>query len=149
MSIPTPSTSHRARAGIGPLQIAIWLLAALTALVHLALGVITTALVTGDPTQAATLGGTTSLSIFASLFYLSFVGYVVLTVALYLPALHPWRRLVRWALVGWTAGNIVAYFVFASGSIDAFGIVDKVCEILLIALLVIEGRRLAGSSDAK
>src|SRR5512135_2221654 len=117
----------------GGLQIAICVLAVATALVHLYLGVVTTTLVTSDPAQAAALGGTTSLSVFAALFYLSFLGYVVLTVALYLPGLRAHRRLVRWGLMLWTAGNIVAYFIFASANIDAFGIVDKLCEVALIA----------------
>jgi hypothetical protein len=125
----------------GALEIAICVLAAATALIHLYLGVITTALVTGDPAQAAALGGTTSLSIFAALFYLSFLGFVVLTVALYLPGLRAHRRLIRWGLMLWSAGNIVAYFIFASANIDAFGLACKLIEVALIALLVVDDRR--------
>ena len=141
----TLSTDRRSptssRPGFGRLSIAISALAIATALVHLYLGVFTTMLVVGDPAQAAALGGTTMLSVMAGLFYLSFVGYVVLGVTLYLPALVRYRRLARWGLITWAAGNLVAYVVLAHANVDAFGVADKVCELLLIALLVIEDRR--------
>ena len=133
----TSSTDRRSptssRPGFGRLSIAISALAIATALVHLYLGVFTTMLVVGDPAQAAALGGTTMLSVM--------VGYVVLGGTLYLPALARYRRLARWGLITWAAGNLVAYVVLAHANVDAFGVADKVCELLLIALLVIEDRR--------
>jgi hypothetical protein len=51
------------------------------------------------------------------------------------------RHLARWALIIWTAGNLVAYFALAQGQVDAVGLADKACELALIALLVVEGRR--------
>jgi hypothetical protein len=140
----TTTTTARRVTQIGRLQVAICLLAAATALVHLYLGVITTVMVATQPAQVAALGGATVMSIFAGLFYCSFLGYVVLALALYLPALHRFRRLARWGLIVWTAGNLVAYVALAQGHVDAFGLADKACEVLLIALLVIEGRRARG-----
>jgi len=65
----------------------------------------------------------------------------VLTAALYHPALARFRRLTRWALIALTAATIVAYFVLIQGQYDAIGILDKLAEVVLIVLLVIEGRR--------
>jgi hypothetical protein len=147
---PTTTTSTASRhltttGTFGRLSIAITVLATATALVHLYLGVITTNMVVSDPALTATLGGATALSIMAALFYLSFVGYVVLNVAMYLPALHRFHRLARWGLITWAAGNLVAYVALAGGHVDAFGVADKACELALIALLVVEGRRVRAS----
>jgi len=78
---------------------------------------------------------------FAALFDLDGLGYIVLTAALYLPAFARFRRLTRWALIALTAATIVAYFVLIQGQYDAIGIADKIAEVALIVLLVIEGRR--------
>jgi hypothetical protein len=137
----TTLTTRRSLTHFGRIQIAICLLTVATALVHLYLGVITTVMVATQPEQVAALGGATALSIMAALFYCSFLGYVVLNLALYLPALRRFQRLVRWALIAWAAGNLLAYVALAQGHIDAFGLADKACEVLLIALLIIEGRR--------
>ena len=51
------------------------------------------------------------------------------------------RRLTRWALIALTAATIVAYFVLIHGQYDALGILDKIAEVVLIVLLVVEGRR--------
>jgi hypothetical protein len=126
---------------VGRLQMVIWLLVAATALVHLYLGVITNVMVATQPAQVAALGGATALSIMAALFYCSFLGYVVLALAVYVPALRRFSRLARGALIAWAAGNVVAYVALAHASVDAFGIADKLCEGLLIALLLIENRR--------
>jgi hypothetical protein len=77
----------------------------------------------------------------AGLFYCNFAGYVVLGTALYVPALRRFRSVTRWALIGYAAVTILAYFALGQGHIDPFGISDKACEGLLIALLVVEGRR--------
>ncbi|HSR26270.1 MAG TPA: hypothetical protein VLW53_22130 [Candidatus Eisenbacteria bacterium] len=77
----------------------------------------------------------------AALFYCNFAGYLVLGTALYVPALRRYQPLTRWTLIGYAALTVVAYFALAGGHVDAFGLADKTCEGLLIALLVIEGRR--------
>lgn len=126
---------------VGPLQVAICGLAAATALVHLSVGAMTSVMLASQPELVASMGGATALTIMAGLFYCNFAGYVVLTTALYHPATRRFQRTVRWTLVGYTALTVVAYFALAQGHLDAFGLSDKVCEGLLIALLVIEGRR--------
>jgi len=125
----------------GPLQIAICALVAATALVHLSLGAITSMMVATQPALVASMGGATALSVMAALFYCNFTGYVVLATALYLPALRRFRRVARRMLIGFAAVTILAYVVVTQGHFDAFGIADKACEGLLIALLVFEGRR--------
>jgi hypothetical protein len=75
------------------------------------------------------------------LFYLDAIGYIGLTAALYYPAFARFRRLTRWALIALTAATIVAYFALIQGQYDAMGIADKIAEVVLIVLLVIEGRR--------
>lgn len=126
---------------VSPIRIAICALVAATALVHLMLGVFTTMLLATQPALVASMGGATALSVMAALFYCNFAGYVVLGTALYLPGLRRFQRLTRWALIGYTALTIVAYFGLAVGHYDALGFADKACEGLLIALLAIEGRR--------
>jgi hypothetical protein len=123
------------------LPIAICVLAGLTAVVHLAIGAFTNVIVATDPGMTASMGGPTALTVMAALFYLCGIGYLVLTVALYLPSLRRLRRLTRTALIVLTAGTILAYFALAYAHIDAFGLADKACEVALIALLVVEGRR--------
>jgi hypothetical protein len=44
-------------------------------------------------------------------------------------------------LITRTAGNVIAYAVLAQGHVDSFGLADKACEGLLIAFLLIDGRR--------
>jgi hypothetical protein len=126
---------------VSPVRIAICALVAATALVHLSLGAFTSMLVATQPALAASMGGATMLNVMAGLFYCNFAGYVALGTALYLPALRRFQPLVRWALIGYTALTILAYFGLAAGHYDAFGFADKACEVALIALLVIEGRR--------
>ena len=125
----------------GPIQIAICVVAAATAAVHLYLGVITHVMVVTQPDATAAAGGAAALGFFAALFYLDGLGYIVLTAALYHPALARFRRLTRWALIALTAATIVAYFALIHGQYDAIGIGDKIAEVVLIALLVMEGRR--------
>ena len=125
----------------GVIQVAICLLAAATAAVHIYLGVITHVMVATQPDATAAAGGAATLGFFAALFYLDGLGYVVLTVALYHPAFARFRRLTRWALIALTAATIVAYFALIQGHYDALGIADKIAEVVLIVLLVMEGRR--------
>ena len=125
----------------GPLQVAICVLAAATAAVHIYLGVITHIMVATQPEATAAAGGATALGLFAALFYLDGLAYIVLTVALFHPAFARFRRLTRWALIALTAATIIAYFALIQGHYDALGIANKINEVALIVLLVVEGRR--------
>ncbi len=135
MTVPHTTTRF------GTLQIAICVLAAATAVVHLYLGVITHIMVATQPEATAAAGGAAALGFFAALFYLDGLGYIALTAALYHPAFARFRRLTRWALIALTAATIVAYFALIQGQYDAMGIADKIAEVVLIVLLVVEGRR--------
>ena len=125
----------------GALQIAICVLVLATAVCHLYLGAITHMMVVNQPEATAAAGGAAALGFFAALFYLDGLGYLVLTAALYHPAFARFRRLTRWALIALTAATIVAYFALIQGKYDWMGIGDKLVEVALIVLLVVEGRR--------
>ena len=102
----------------GPLELGVVVLASGTAAIHIFLGL------SGLP-----------------LFVLNGLGYLALGAALYLPAprLAPYRNAVRWVLVGYTALTI-ALWLFV-GARTPIGYADKLVEIALIALLLIEARR--------
>ena len=134
-------TFPRKTTKFGPLQVAICVLALATAAVHSYLGVITQIMVATQPEATAAAGGAAALGFFAALFYLDGLAYIVLTAALYHPAFARFRRLTRWALIALTAATIVAYFALIQGHYDAMGIGDKIAEVVLIVLLVVEGRR--------
>jgi hypothetical protein len=134
-------TFRRNATRFGALQVAICALAVATAVVHIYLGVITNVMVATQPEATAAAGGAAALGFFAALFYLDGLGYIVLTTALYHPAFARFRRLTRWALIALTAATIIAYFALIQGQYDAMGIADKIAEVVLIVLLVIEGRR--------
>jgi hypothetical protein len=137
MTMTLPRNATR----FGALQIAICVLAAATAMVHIYLGVLTHVMVVTQPEATAAAGGAAALGFFAALFYLDGLGYIVLTTALYLPAFARFRRLIRWALIALTAATIIAYFALIQGQYDFLGISNKITEVVLIVLLVIEGRR--------
>ena len=134
-------TVSRNATRFGALQIAICVLSVATAAVHIYLGAITHIMVMTQPEATAAAGGAAALGFFAALFYLDGLGYIVLTAALYHPAFARFRRLTRWALIALTAATIAAYFALIQGQYDAIGIADKIAEVVLIVLLVIEGRR--------
>jgi hypothetical protein len=134
-------TSARNATRFGALQIAICVLALATAALHIYLGAITHIMVMTEPEATAAAGGAAALGFFAVLFYLDGLGYIVLTAALYHPAFARFRRLTRWALIALTVATIVAYFALIQGQYDAMGIGDKIVEVVLIVLLVVEGRR--------
>lgn len=125
----------------GALQAAICVLALATAAVHIYLGVITHVMVATQPEATAAAGGAVALGVFAAMFYLDGLGYIALTAALYHPAFARFRRLTRWALIALTAATIVAYFALIQGQYDTMGIADKIAEVVLIVLLIMEGRR--------
>ena len=99
------------------LQIGIVLLTLATALIHLTLAF-------PDP-----------------VFILNGLGYLALLTELYLPIppLTRYQSLTRWALVGYTALTIFLWILF--GARTPIGYTDKLIEIALIVLLLIEARR--------
>lgn len=114
------------RAGYGvPLAVAIILLALGTAITHLFLGV-----------QLTSIGGWQ----LGMIFLLNGLGYLGLTALLYLPirALDPYRGAVRYALIGFAALTIALWIPFGTKSV--LGYLNKLNEILLIALLLFEAR---------
>ena len=139
----SPVAAPRPGARVRPLPAAVCALSGATALIHLVLAAMTSVMLATQPELVASLGGATMLTVMAALFYANGAGYVVLPAALYLPhpVLRRYRRATRWALIGFTAVTVVAYFALAQGHVDAFGLADKVIEGLLIALLVVEDRR--------
>lgn len=74
------------------------------------------------------------------LFVLNGLGYIGLAAALYLPLsrVSPYRGIVRWVLIGYTALTIVLWFAIAFPT--PLGYVNKVNEAALIALLLLEHR---------
>jgi hypothetical protein len=101
----------------GPLRIGVILLTVGTALIHLYLGL------QGFP-----------------LFVLNGLGYLGLLAALILPIprISEYRNLVRWILVGYTALTIFLWILV--GARNAIGYTDKIIELVLVALLVLEAR---------
>lgn len=74
------------------------------------------------------------------LFILNGLGYLTLLAALYLPLpqLAGYRRLIRWALLGYTALTIILWIIMGSRIPIAY--IDKAIEVVLIALLWLESR---------
>lgn len=74
-------------------------------------------------------------------FILNGLGYLALLAALYLPLpqLDGYRRLARWGLVGFAALTILLWVLF--GARTPIGYVDKLIEVALIALLLLDARR--------
>jgi hypothetical protein len=77
------------------------------------------------------------------LFAANAAGYVTLGTALYLPLLRRFRDLVRWALLGYTTLTVVLWVVMGARTPIAY--VDKVIELVLIALLLMDRRSEARS----
>lgn len=97
-------------------------LTAATALIHLILGI----------------GSLPDM--FGIIFLLNGLGYLALLAGLYfLPQLQDQRDMVRWALIAFTAVTVILYFVFnLPNSLSPLGLIDKVIELALIALLWME-----------
>ena len=154
---------------IGPLQIAIIILAVATALVHLDRGLMMTLFAPhfaggprpfpghfpgnhssspGNFAGGPPRGGSAIFRMLplTQLFFLNFFGYIVLVTALYLPLLRRYQRIIRWLLIAYTATTILAWFLVTGASYNLLAYIDKPLEVTLIILLVIEDRqaRLAG-----
>ncbi len=83
------------------------------------------------------------------LFYLNFLGYIVLVTALYLPALLRYQRIIRWTLIVYTAVTIIAWFLITNASPNLLAYIDKPIELALIILLLIEDRQASRSRGEK
>jgi hypothetical protein len=100
-----------------PLRIGVIVLTIGTALIHIYLGL------QGFP-----------------LFVLNGLGYLGLLAALILPIprISEYRNLIRWLFVGYTVLTIFLWILV--GARNAVGYADKIIEIVLVALLVLEAR---------
>src|SRR5215208_1421262 len=153
------ATSRRFSA-IGTLQIVIIVLVVITALVHLQRGI---GFLGGGPPGGARPagqagpppggGGQGGFNIMAMLpiplpylFLLNGIGYLVLVTALYLPQLRQYQPIVRWLLIAFAAVTIVMYFAIAGLRFNPVGYLTKAIEVVLIGLLLIEGRRSSRSA---
>ena len=78
------------------------------------------------------------------LFVLNGLGYLALLAALTLPipGISDYRSLTRWVLAGYTTLTIFLWILV--GARNAIGYADKVIEIALVALLVLEASRPRG-----
>lgn len=109
----------QSRFGLG--QVAIVVLALATALIHIWLAM--------PETMVA--------------FYLNGAGYIALVIALYLPLLSRWKRLARILLIGYTLLTIVLWLLIGEQNLLAYA--DKLVEVLLVILLVLEWRQATAS----
>ena len=102
---------------LGPLQFAIIILTIATALIHILIAI---------PDNLV-------------MFYLNGIGYLALATALYLPQLKKQQGLIRWVFIAYTAVTIIAWVVIGERNTIAY--IDKLIEVVLIILLLIEGRQ--------
>ncbi len=135
------------------LPIAIIILAVVTAAIHLDKAVAMGAFASHPSAGGPPAGGAPDMMtlIFQNLptlFILNAIGYIVLVVALYLPPLKRYQRLIRWALIAFTAVTIIAYFALLGLKSVQLGYLDKAVEAVLLVLLVIEDRIAARQAKA-
>jgi hypothetical protein len=81
---------------------------------------------------------------FGIVFVLNALGFAGLTTLYLLPLkfLNPYRALVRWGLIGFSAITFILYFVFNGLKIDGVSGITKAAELALIGLLLADrGRR--------
>lgn len=114
-------TAENTQSRFGMVQVAIVVLALATALVHIWLAI---------PDMVVA-------------FYLNGAGYIVLLIALYLPQLSRWQRLTRIGLIGYTLLTIVLWLLIGEQTLLAYA--DKLVEVLLVILLVLEWRQATAS----
>ena len=102
-----------------PLGLGIVVLTLITAAIHLYLG-----------------------SLGLPMFVLNGLGYLALLAALYapVPRLAPYKNVIRWALIGYTALTVVLWLFITGGVSTALGYTNKAVELVLIVLLLLEHR---------
>lgn len=128
---------------LGFLQIAIILLAIVTGLVHLDRGITTSALMMGHATSPAPRGGGGGIMSLLPvplpvLFLLNFAAYIILAVALYLPALIRVRNVLRWLLIALAVATITLWYLITRANLNILSIIDKPVEVALIVLLLVD-----------
>lgn len=118
-----------AQTGVGLLQVGIIVLTLVTALIHL---VVLNYFMLNNPEYGR----------IDPLFTLNGLGYLALLAALFLPlpVVRENRRLVRYALIGFTAVTIIAWVIMGR-PYTPLGWFTKAVEALLIVLLVIDSRK--------
>ncbi len=157
---------------INPLQIAITALAVVTGLIHLYRATTMRSMMgrpsgptrggfpgsrpvggsfPGGPPGGTHMGGPSIMMLLPLplqvLFYLNFIGYVVLAAAYYLPSLlqfQPllrYQRIIRWLLIVYTAVTVVLWFLITGGGYNVLAYIDKPIEVALIILLLIDDRQ--------
>lgn len=156
--------TRRLWGSIGPLQLAILVLVLITALVHLQRGIgMSVFMFGGGPRGGFPPGGAGGrfpggapggfpggggFNIMRMLplplpilFLINGVGYLVLGAALYLPALQRYRNVIRWLLIIFAAATFVLYFLVNGFRLNPLAVVDKITELSLIVLLLIDSRQ--------
>ena len=78
-------------------------------------------------------------------FYLNGAGYIAMLIALYLPQLARWQRLARSGLIGYTLLTIVLWVLI--GEHNPLAYADKLIEVLLVVVLVLEWRQVTASAS--
>lgn len=159
------ASAQRAQRTIGILQIAILILVVITAFVHLQRGIGMSLFGFGGPRGGSFPagggaggagggrfpgGGPGGFGLMRMLplplpilFLLNGVGYLVLGGALYLPALSRYRSIVRWLLIVFAATTFVLYFLLMGFRLNPLAMLDKLAELALIVLLLVDMRRSA------
>jgi len=111
-------------------------LTVLTAVIHLFLAFVSFWMVS---TGAAPAGSTPQvLLLFGILFLLNGIGYLALVAALYMSRFQRFQRIIRWLLIGFTVLTIVLWYVIEASNSGLFEYSDKLIEVLLVVLLLIE-----------
>jgi hypothetical protein len=149
-------TARQMRGRMGGLQWAILVLIVVTALIHLykALSLTVFASHPGSAHMGPPPGGKAGapmfvppsgplgglLHILPQLFFLNFLGYLALGVAMYapLPLLQRYHGLIRAVLIVYASLTIFGYFLVLGPAVIPLGWADKVVEFALIVLLTIE-----------
>lgn len=146
---------------IGPLQIGNTILAVVTGLIHLDRAMAMGSMMghpkggfPGGPPGSGhmpPIGGPSIMMMLPLplpvLFYLNFIGYIVLIAALYLPAvlqfqpLLRYQRIIRWLLIVYTAVTVALWFLITGGHYNLFAYIDKPIEAALIILLLVDDRQ--------
>jgi hypothetical protein len=144
--------SRRLFGGIGILQIATIVLVVITASIHLQRGISMSMGGFGGGAPGRPPGGPGSgppggsilqwipLPL-STLFIINGIGYLVLVIALYLPPLARFQRIIRWLLIIYAATTFILYFLVNGFHLQTISIIDKVAEIALIILLLIDDRQ--------
>lgn len=73
----------------------------------------------------------------------------MLIVALYLPPLYRLQRIVRWLLIIFAAATFILYFVVNGFHLQTISIIDKIAEVTLIILLLIDMRQSVRSRQSE